>query len=46
MHAQMLMNVTGTMVVVVKSAPTPLARLNAAATVDISSSEMVDNVEV
>ena len=46
LHTQMLMNVTGTMVVVVKSAPILLARLNAAATVDISSSETVNNVEV
>jgi len=39
------MNVKETTVVVVKSASIPLARLNAAATVDISFSEMVDNVE-
>lgn len=42
----MLMNATETMVVVLKSVPIPLARLNAAATVDISSSEIIDNVEV
>ena len=40
------MNVTETMVVVLKSAAIPLARFNAAATVDMSYSEMVDNVEV
>ena len=45
-HTQTLMNVIGIMVVVVKSAPIPLAHLNAAATVDISSSETVNNVEV
>ena len=42
----MLMNVTETMVAVLKSAAIPLAHFNAAATVDMSYSEMVDNVEV
>ena len=40
------MNVRETTVVVVKSAPILLAHLNAAAIVDISSSEMIEIVEV
>lgn len=40
------MNVRETMVAVVKSAQTQLAHFSAAAIVDISSSEMLEDVEV
>ena len=40
------MNVRGTMVIAVNSAPIVLAHLNAAVIVDISFSEMVKHAEV